>query len=1167
MEETDLKSTVDSSLAANQKSLIQSIKDAVRDTSLNDSQLAAIRDMAAKVGIKSFKDVVSANKIPPKTKLEKYMLLQMEKLGTPAKIATFINDVVSSKTQEELAKALDLPPEDLEKILPTPTISEIFTSLFKKFLVTFFISFCFSFMYQFVSKLELVKKAMEGCHKFVKFGSQHKIKMARIARLIKKAEGFTSPERPRINFTKVPKAQMLDMQVSENPALLDRDTIREINVRLQDSSKSLSLTAVAVDERVQFLDNEVSFARDRLLNVAKNSPDALPLAREEFNSLLSKVEQAKEVQKKIQETRELLEAASTPRVTPDLNQLRVELVNGDLADRLNQINASTKYLDRITQQAQVDSFHIQVSDQNIGGTVSYEGLSDSMKRKVELKIETALIEAQKSQKDLLEVRDKIQNYQQQLLEQIQSRNQAGISSTTGTQEYVKVVKELQEAQAAVDKSTQQLEILQEASRRPSLKIYNDINERLLREIQDNKQVGGSVGLTVEQDFETAQRAIDPTDTERGWKFVDRSEQKRWLKDIYDQQDTLEDARKTIEKSIARADKQLAELEKMKNAPNVHPADAKSVDELINQTREKQRVMTETLGDIQEQEGYYRQLATKPSIAGVRDHVKDFQQVIQETNQELQSFNAERPLEKAREIIHSAIGRRNAEIFQQILQEDVKRHNWLNELKTKDPTLYAEALGLEDSYILAFDQAQKIIGDDPKVWALVFEQHPELDPLQYSIRENFGTGTPEININELSELYQDAQEQVYDGEIPTIKNVKKVEDQMTEVKDKASYNILCGAAQWAGFSFLKTFTTFITGLAGGLIKEYILQGALPAFITACAVSVIIVGKGIISSIFGFITKGVGFVKNMVSSLWQKILGKRKKLASSKALLKQAKARNKYAAAAIPMEQISSEEDVLKVTENAVQEGVKASASELSKFLGQRSISSLRELASEAGSKVFIQISQKQDVVDPRTPLEDLIKKRVERLSGGARLQFLSDISNASSEEEMMGLLEIKEADKDLYFKGVSTRGQKLWKFALILSVTFLLSLFIYAIVASGAWATASASFMKTMAPIAETMHSVLGYASAKEFYTDLALNAAKSALISTTILGVIMYGPSWIRKSVGAISTWVSGHISKIWSVIKKGLSYLNPLSYMKKASSYTASQKLVVIMRQPIWVR
>jgi hypothetical protein len=408
-------------------------------------------------------------------------------------------------------------------------------------------------------------------------------------------------------------------------------------------------------------------------------------------------------------------------------------------------------------------------------------------------------------------------------------------------------------------------------------------------------------------------------------------------------------------------------------------------------------------------------------------------------------------------------------MEQMRSETAQRINWLNALKTKDPTLYAEGLGLQDSYILAFDQAQKIIGKDPDTWALVFEQHPELDPLQYSYTDSFATGAPEININELNKLYQDALEQVHNGVIPTTENIYKLEQNMTDVKDKASYNILCGAAQWAGFSFLKTFTTFITGLAGGVVKEYLLQGALPAFITACAVSVIIVGKGIISSIFGFITKGVGFVKDMVSSLWQKILGKRSKLASSKALLKQAKARNKYAAAAISMDQISSEEDVLKVTENAVQEGVKASASELSKFLGQRSISSLRELVSEAGSKVFIQISQKQDVIAPRTPLEDLIKKRVEKLSGGARIQFLSDISNASSEEEMMELLDIKEADKDIYFKGVSTRGQKLWKFALILSVTFLLSLFIYAIVASGAWASASASFMKTMAPIAEYMH--------------------------------------------------------------------------------------------------
>lgn len=1171
MEETDLKATVDSSLAANQKSLIQSIKDAVRDTSLNDSQLAAIRDMAAKVGIKSFKDVVSTNKVAPKTKLEKYMVLQMQKLGTPAKIATFINEVVSSKTQDELAKALDLPSADLEKILPTPTISEIFTSLFKKFLVTFFISFCFSFMYQFVSKLELVKKAMEGCQKFVKFGSQHKIKMARIARLIKKAEGFTSPERPRLNFRGIPQAEppVQTIQVSRNynPAELSERSLRAINKTLQESNNSLSDTAMAVDERINFLNNEVSIARDRLIDIAKNSPEALPLAREQFNSLLSKLENIKELEKNIKETRGLFEAASTPRVTPELNQLRIDLVSGDLADRMKKINEGARYLEKVTQDAQLNTFHIGVSDQNIGGVVSYEGLSDSVKRKVEQKIQTALTEAEKSHKNLLEVRDEVQKYQQQLLEQIQSRTQAGISNTTGTQEYVKVIKELNEAQAALDKSTEQLEILQEASRRPSLKIYNDINERLLREIQDNKQVGDSIGLRVDQDFEAAQRAIDPPDTERGWKFLDKSEQKRWLKDIYNQQDTLEDARNTIENSIARADKQIAQLEKMKNGANLHPDDIKSMDELITQAKEKQRVLTETLGDIQEQEAYYRQLATRPSIAGVRDHVGDYQQIIQETNQELQSFNKFTPLEEARNIIHMAPGKITSMNMEQMRSETAQRINWLNALKTKDPTLYAEGLGLQDSYILAFDQAQKIIGKDPDTWALVFEQHPELDPLQYSYTDSFATGAPEININELNKLYQDALEQVHNGVIPTTENIYKLEQNMTDVKDKASYNILCGAAQWAGFSFLKTFTTFITGLAGGLVKEYLLQGALPAFITACAVSVIIVGKGIISSIFGFITKGVGFVKDMVSSLWQKILGKRSKLASSKALLKQAKARNKYAAAAISMDQISSEEDVLKVTENAVQEGVKASASELSKFLGQRSISSLRELVSEAGSKVFIQISQKQDVIAPRTPLEDLIKKRVEKLSGGARIQFLSDISNASSEEEMMELLDIKEADKDIYFKGVSTRGQKLWKFALILSVTFLLSLFIYAIVASGAWASASASFMKTMAPIAEYMHSALGYASAKEFYTGLAFNAARSALISTTIIGVIMYGPSWIRKSVGAISTWVSGHLSKIWSVIKKGLSYLNPLSYMKKASSYTTAQKLVIIMRQPVWVR
>jgi len=504
-----------------------------------------------------------------------------------------------------------------------------------------------------------------------------------------------------------------------------------------------------------------------------------------------------------------------------------------------------------------------------------------------------------------------------------------------------------------------------------------------------------------------------------------------------------------------------------------------------------------------------------------------------------------------------------------LRTDLKNETaFLLALKKDSPADFAEQIGISRDYTLGMDYAMQQIGDDPAVWAKVFEANPDLDPLMYHGMGNYGT--PDIDVAELRKLYQDTEDLMYDGGLPTeaaalreeAERAKAFEKEYSQVKDKASFNLLCGAVQWAGFSYLKVFVTYIGKLAGGLAKEYLLQGALPAFITATAVSVLVLGKGVLSTILGLMAKGVGFVVDMAGSLWDKITGKSStKLASRRDKLGQ----KKYASVALDLDiDTSNPDELVNLTSKGIMEVVKDKLKEVKKYLSGRTVESMRSLAEDIGLSTFNKVAQGEEV-NPKTPLEKLIYEKVHGAgSAQEKLEFLSDITQAGSREEIQMLLGISDEEVDVYFSEAGSRGQKLKKYTIVFGSAFLLSLFVYAIAASGLFATATASLMATMKPIALYMHSVLGYQSAVAFYSTLALSAVKSGLISTTIFGIITYGPSWIRKSLGAIASWVGNKISSVWSVIKKGLSYLNPMRYLKKASGVrTRGEALLAIVSLP----
>jgi len=1144
MKKQDIDTTVKSAVAANEKSLIQAIKDAVRDTTLSDSQLAAIRELAAKVGIKSFKDMTSVSRVPPKTPLEKFIAVRMSNMASPAEAADFITKIASSKTQEDLAIALDVPSNRLEKILPTPTLREIFTNLFFKFLVTFFISFCFSFVFKFVSSLDLVKKAMEGCRKYVKLGSARR-KVAK------------SPfEVPNINTTAVNQIQ-LSADAYPDFSKIDSATQAKLKRILGQADIDVTNASIHSKKVLEQIEAEMTEARDRMMQISGVSPDAMPLAREEYMKTITSFEEAQEAQKQIARIQEQV----TDLNKNYYNTPRFSEKYSELSSQLNDVKADLDTIGQASLDAQVASFHTALADRGGKGVVSFEFLDERLKSKVRGTLKDSLEAAEKTQAMMQKKHDMITKaYEEAKQDFVTSLKESGSApSSDVVKEWAKVNKSYADSNQALEEAKKITEGLREDVANPSFKAFNEARNRTI--IQSDKlRIVNETAERIQQESLDARLAINPTNTPEGFHFLSKAEQSQIKKGLDEVLKEATNTNRTLKLRLEEADIKLKEAE---NYAKQFP-DADSAKENLQAVK---AMRAELDLKYQESETLIQQARNSRSMPSVvaLDNARNKMESFRTESRELVLKQNESFRELGQKAVEESARRQQMSID---LRKDLKSETqFLLALKKDSPAEFAEQLGLTHDYTLGMDFAMKQIGEDPAVWAKVFEANPDLDPLMYT---GLGTtDTPEIDVAELRKLYNDTADLIYEDGMPSALSEAKArefEKDYGQVKDRASFNLLCGAAQWAGFSFLKMFVGYIGKLAGGIAKEYLVQGALPAFITAAAVSILVLGKGVMGTITGLFTKGVGLVLNMASGLWGMITGKSSsKLASARRKAASA-ARLKTATAAVMDLNLdtSNPDDLVDTTTRGIMEVVKDKLKVVQKFMGQRSIDSMRELAGEIGFATFNKVSQGEEI-KPSNPLEKLIYQRVHGAgSAQEKLEFLSGITNAESSEEMQEILGVSEEEMAIYFSGLKTRGQKVFKATMVFSAAFLFSLFAFSIVSSGVFATATASLMATLKPIALYMHSVLGYESAVAFYSAMAVSASKSALISTSIIGIITYGPSWIRKTLGAISSWVGNKISSIWGAIKKGLSYLNPMRYLKKASSIrTRGEALVAILTLP----
>jgi hypothetical protein len=331
-------------------------------------------------------------------------------------------------------------------------------------------------------------------------------------------------------------------------------------------------------------------------------------------------------------------------------------------------------------------------------------------------------------------------------------------------------------------------------------------------------------------------------------------------------------------------------------------------------------------------------------------------------------------------------------------------------------------------------------------------------------------------------------------------------------------ILCGTINWATYSFLGSISKFFVTVAKGFVAELGKTSVLYGFLASAATAILLFGSSIVKGIFKVFSFGKDLVVNGVKALWN-LATKRGKSASIP--------RRKLA-----LEEAVNPKEVIDETSNTIMGVVGEKVKEVQKFLGSSSLTAMRDLAAKAGMSSFKELSKGEEPV-PTNPLEKLIVEKLKRISSAKeKILFLEGIHKASSKEELSSVLEIDPAKLESFFGDETKTIKRTIVISLgIISIAFLLGAFIHVVmttpILTGAWLTLKSSLMPLVnfLPVATNM-------TATEFYKMLAIGAAKSALIQTTIIGIVMYGPSWIRKSLSAIGSWVKQSIIGIWDKIK-----------------------------------
>jgi len=113
--------------------LKSAVDEGLKYSRIPTKDLERLRRLVVEVGVRTPKDILQIGAPEPKNNLEKYIYLMAKKKNTPAELASFISKVAYSNTQEEMALALEIAPEELHTLIPDRTTQEVVDAALKLF--------------------------------------------------------------------------------------------------------------------------------------------------------------------------------------------------------------------------------------------------------------------------------------------------------------------------------------------------------------------------------------------------------------------------------------------------------------------------------------------------------------------------------------------------------------------------------------------------------------------------------------------------------------------------------------------------------------------------------------------------------------------------------------------------------------------------------------------------------------------------------------------------------------------------------------------------------------------------------------------------------------------------------------------------------------------------
>lgn len=341
-------------------------------------------------------------------------------------------------------------------------------------------------------------------------------------------------------------------------------------------------------------------------------------------------------------------------------------------------------------------------------------------------------------------------------------------------------------------------------------------------------------------------------------------------------------------------------------------------------------------------------------------------------------------------------------------------------------------------------------------------------------------------------------------------------------------IECSALNFASYGFVKMILKFFKTVAKGAYAVFSDFG-VPAMLASAFTAMLLLGDSFFNKFRKIIGIASSFVKDKARSVWDFLRGERK--------LRVATIRT--SGAAVPQEAYS------KISLN-MGEFVKDKFKELTKYLNSRDIENMREVAKEVGISAFKDISAGKEV-NPSNTVEALVKTRLEALKDPSKqISFISSVQKAQSPEELASLLGVSAEELDESYSGiVNTRG---WDYTLFVSKAFLFSMFCVALygaislylggtsalIAIGGAKTAGfiASLQAQLAPLQGVLSWAFGNpASLSALFGSIAKSSVTSGLIATSIAGVLLYGPRWLRQAVKGAKEWLQNKITSIFTKV------------------------------------